>query len=279
VLAGLYTLYMFALLPAAQFLWILIARRQRLKAWLLTLLAVALLYLPWALYAGPKLLNYVAYKVVKDNDQPLSLFIYLGRHLSAFLVGHLEGPLAPLWPWALLLLIPPLAALALSKSNGSGWKRFASPAAYLTLILLTALAVGFIQQLRAPFIPERFERVLLFAAPALWLLLALGTRELWRESRPAAGIFLMSRYVPRSRLARSMFLRTEQSGYHSTSEDLTPLLGKEGVALTLLRPSGKALIDGRRIDVVTEGALVEKGSPVRVMDVEGARVVVRKIAV
>ena len=95
----------------------------------------------------------------------------------------------------------------------------------------------------------------------------------------AAGMYLMSRYVPHSRFARSMFLRTEQRGYHSTSEDLSPLLGKEGVALTLLRPSGKALIDGRRIDVVTEGALVEKGAPVRVMEVEGARVVVRQIGV
>ena len=195
LLAGLYTLYMFVLLPVAQFLWMLIARGRRIKAWLLTLIAVGLLYLPWALYAGPKLVNYVAYKVVMDNDQPLSLFIYLGRHLSAFLVGHLEGALAPLWPWALLLLIPPLAALAFAKPVETAFKArfsaFGSPLTYLTIILAVALAVGFIQQTRAPFIPERFERVLLFAAPALWLLLALGARALWSESRPAAAIFLL----------------------------------------------------------------------------------------
>ena len=196
VLAGLYTLYLFALLPLAQFIWILIARRQRIKAWLVTLAAVGLFYLPWALYAGPKLLNYVAYKVVKDNDQPLPLLIYLGRHLSAFVVGHLEGPLAPLWPWALLLLIPPLVALALPKPASAGFKTrlsaLASPVGYLTIILTIALLIGFIQQIQAPFIPERFERVLLFAAPALWLLLALGTRELWRESRLATAIFLLA---------------------------------------------------------------------------------------
>ena len=191
VLAGLYTLYMFALLPVAQFLWILIARRDRLKAWLLTLAAVALLYLPWALYAGPQLMDYVAYKVVKDNDQPLSLFIYLGRHLSAFTVGHLEGPLAPLWPWALLLLIPPLAALIVGQFAADARDRLRSPAAYLLAILLAALTVGFIQQMRAPFIPEHFERVLLYAAPALWLLVALGARSLWHESRAAAMLFLL----------------------------------------------------------------------------------------
>lgn len=191
VLAGLYTLYMFALLPLAQFLWVIIARRDRIKAFLFSLIAAGLLYLPWVLYAGPKLLNYVAYKVVKDNDQPLSLAIYLGRHLSAFTVGHLEGALAPLWPWTLLLLIPPLAALVFAKSDARRWQKLASPAVYLTVILLTALLIGFVQQLRAPFIPQRFERVLLFAAPALWLLLALGTRSLWRESRAAAVIFLV----------------------------------------------------------------------------------------
>ncbi len=196
VLAGLYTLYLFALLPLAQFIWILIARRQRIRAWLVMLVAAGMLYLPWALYAGPKLLNYVAYKVVKDNDQPLPLLIYLGRHLSAFVVGHLEGPLATLWPWALLLLIPPLVALALPKPASAGFKTrlsaLASPVGYLTIILTTALLIGFIQQMQAPFIPERFERVLLFAAPALWLLLALGTRELWRESRLATAIFLLA---------------------------------------------------------------------------------------
>ena len=114
ILAGMYTLYTFALLPLAQTIWVLWMRRDRLRAWFIALAAAVLLYLPWLIYAGPKLLDYVAYKVVQDNDQPLSLPPYFGRHLSAFLVGHLEGPLAPLWPWALLLLLPPALALVFS---------------------------------------------------------------------------------------------------------------------------------------------------------------------
>ena len=196
VLAGLYTLYLFALLPLAQFLWILIARRPRLKAWFITLTAVALLYLPWALYAGPKLLHYVAYKVVMDNDQPLGLIAYLGQHLSAFLVGHLEGPLAQWWPWTLLLLLP-LVVFSVQSSvfskqssvfSASSFLGGLAPLreAYLLSVLVVALAVGFIQQMRAPFIPEHFQRVLLFAAPALWLLLALGLRALG-QARPRAA--------------------------------------------------------------------------------------------
>lgn len=54
------------------------------------------------------------------------------------------------------------------------------------------------------------------------------------------------------------------------------LIGKEGVAQTPLRPAGKALVDGVRIDVVAESGFVDAGDPVSVVLVEGARVVVRK---
>ena len=194
LIAGLYTLYVFILLPVAQFLWMLLFRRERWKPFVGTLFAAALAYLPWVFLAGPQLLAYVPNKVVKDNDQPLPLLIYLGRHLSAFTIGHLEGAYQHLWPWALLLWIPPGLALAVGWRNyrrEAGPSRYPLALAYLGLVLLVALTGGFLQQIRAPFIPEHFERVLFFAAPALWLLLALGVRILWRESRLAGGLFLV----------------------------------------------------------------------------------------
>lgn len=51
--------------------------------------------------------------------------------------------------------------------------------------------------------------------------------------------------------------------------------GRRGRALTLLRPSGKAMIDGRHIDVVSDGEFVGAGADIVVVAVEGARVVVR----
>jgi membrane-bound serine protease (ClpP class) len=50
-----------------------------------------------------------------------------------------------------------------------------------------------------------------------------------------------------------------------------------GTALTNLRPSGTALIDGKRVDVVTNGSMIERGAEVKVIAVEGARVVVRAV--
>ncbi len=59
--------------------------------------------------------------------------------------------------------------------------------------------------------------------------------------------------------------------------DQKDLSGRTGVAVTSLRPSGAAEIDGKRIDVVSDGSYIAKGEPVRVDRVEGVRVIVRSI--
>ncbi|MBM4045519.1 MAG: hypothetical protein FJ279_10425 [Planctomycetes bacterium] len=64
-------------------------------------------------------------------------------------------------------------------------------------------------------------------------------------------------------------------GFTSAPASLAGLANAEGVALTTLRPSGMASFDGRRVDVVTRGEMVEKNTRVRVVKVEGNRVVVQ----
>ncbi len=67
-----------------------------------------------------------------------------------------------------------------------------------------------------------------------------------------------------------------ESGYVS-NKSRTDLLQKEGLALTSLRPAGIAQIGEERLDVVSDGSYIEKGEHVRVVQVEGARIVVTKI--
>jgi membrane-bound serine protease (ClpP class) len=52
--------------------------------------------------------------------------------------------------------------------------------------------------------------------------------------------------------------------------------GEQGTADSDLRPSGKVMLAGRLVDVVTEGDYVDAGSSVEVIRVEGNRVVVRR---
>jgi len=91
-------------------------------------------------------------------------------------------------------------------------------------------------------------------------------------------IFLL-KYLPRSGLWKRLILKTEQKneqGYTS-SDNMTSLLGQEGVVLTLLRPAGTVQIDERVFDVVSEGRFVEPGARVKVLGVSGNRIVVRAI--
>ena len=55
------------------------------------------------------------------------------------------------------------------------------------------------------------------------------------------------------------------------------LVGKSGDVLTELRPSGTARIDGRPVDVISEGAYIQKGKHIVVLSVNGSRVVVREV--
>lgn len=70
----------------------------------------------------------------------------------------------------------------------------------------------------------------------------------------------------------------KEGGYNSANIALEELLGAKGVAATVLRPAGVAIIDTKRIDVVTEGEFIEEGTAVEVIAVEGVRVVVRALS-
>src|SRR5579863_5389164 len=89
-----------------------------------------------------------------------------------------------------------------------------------------------------------------------------------------AGFYFWIKYFPQSPLARSLVSRTV-SGEIGTEKP--ELLDQTGTALSPLRPAGTADIDGKRVDVVTEGQMIEPGAKVRVVAVEGMRVVVRGI--
>jgi membrane-bound ClpP family serine protease len=66
-----------------------------------------------------------------------------------------------------------------------------------------------------------------------------------------------------------------ESGYIGT-EDLSFFLGKQGMTLTNLRPSGIANFNGVKLDVVSDGEFISKDTLVQVMKVEGRRIVVSR---
>jgi len=82
------------------------------------------------------------------------------------------------------------------------------------------------------------------------------------------------RHFNRSFLGRRMVLDTEVAD-EPRYETMKGLIGAKGTTASPLRPSGKAVINGKKMDVVSEVGLIDSGVDVEVVNVEGINVVVR----
>jgi membrane-bound serine protease (ClpP class) len=89
----------------------------------------------------------------------------------------------------------------------------------------------------------------------------------------------MLHYWQKSPMGRRFFLTspTEDATVAAlpTNKELEELRGRFGKTLSTLRPGGVADFDGRRVDVITEGLMVDPGQWVRCVDVRAGKVVVR----
>ncbi len=88
---------------------------------------------------------------------------------------------------------------------------------------------------------------------------------------------VLSKFLPHSHLFGRLRLQNATSveaGFTSAQKDHHDILGIQGIAVTQLRPSGTAIIQDQRVDVVTRGDFVKKDAPVRVVEVHGSRIIV-----
>ncbi|MFZ2956180.1 MAG: NfeD family protein [Candidatus Ozemobacteraceae bacterium] len=91
------------------------------------------------------------------------------------------------------------------------------------------------------------------------------------------GLVLWSLYVfPHTALGKKFVLNTKisvEDGYTAT-QDFSHLVGQEGVAASDLRPSGVASIAGQRLDVVSEGDFIPRGTKIRAVRQKNTNLVV-----
>lgn len=93
-------------------------------------------------------------------------------------------------------------------------------------------------------------------------------------------ITISFRFSPTRRFWERFTLKTRQTkkeGYVAPKPCYEDFLGKQGIALSQLRPAGTANFNGERLDVITEGGFIDNGSKIMVIAVEGTRVIVRQI--
>ena len=96
----------------------------------------------------------------------------------------------------------------------------------------------------------------------------------------AIAISMSLRSATNGRLSKSRIILREtesnEAGYRS-AEDMEVFLGREGKATTVLRPTGIAEFDGVRLNVVSEGEFIPSGTTVRIVRIEGSRILVRPV--
>ncbi len=151
-------------------------------------------------------------------------------------------------------------------------------------IIISLFVGGLIAIILEIFIPGGIVGTLGGAAVIASIILGFSKGQALGGGLLVAGVILVPaclvaamKLAPKLPFSKKLFLQETQGadkGYISAEKGLELLLGKEGVAITDLRPSGMVDIEGRRTDVVTSGEMIDKGVRVKVVEVEGNRVVV-----
>jgi membrane-bound serine protease (ClpP class) len=97
-----------------------------------------------------------------------------------------------------------------------------------------------------------------------------------------ATLALAFKLLPQTPMGRQLLLGTPREEDVLPEDDrrrqLRKLVGQVGRAKTLMLPSGAVEVGGMTIDALSEGLAIEPGTPVRVVEVHGLRVVVRPVA-
>ncbi|WP_029631920.1 NfeD family protein [Zavarzinella formosa] len=97
--------------------------------------------------------------------------------------------------------------------------------------------------------------------------------------------FFVSRFLPKIPYANRLMLVPPEDKIDADA-DSSPLpgvdsyialLGQVGTTTSMLRPAGMAKFADRYVDVISEGDFIDAGTPVQVVEVEGTRVVVKRV--
>ncbi len=94
------------------------------------------------------------------------------------------------------------------------------------------------------------------------------------------GALLLGQFLPRTSIAKRIALQTELSGeqgFSDVSIDYTKYLNQEGIAISMLRPAGKAKFGDDLLDVICDAGFLAQQTPIRVIRVDGKKIFVEEV--
>ncbi|MGE4586943.1 MAG: nodulation protein NfeD [Mangrovibacterium sp.] len=194
------------------------------------------------------------------------LIIALLAAVSYFAPLYLEG-LAAHWEILLFILGVVLIAVELFAFPGFGIAGISGIA-----LCFTGLVLSLINNVNLDFEgidPGKITKALTTVVVALFagFLLSLAlSRKLFTTHRGVLSHLPLTEVQDKAR------------GFVGVDPGLYSLAGKNGKAYTVLRPSGKVLVEGKIHDAVSVQGMIEKGAPVSVVRVEATQLYVEKLA-
>jgi membrane-bound serine protease (ClpP class) len=111
------------------------------------------------------------------------------------------------------------------------------------------------------------------------LMMMTATRAVISVAAALIATLVLMRFLPKLPFGRRLVLETKLSadkGFESSPDSDRRWLGKTGHAATPLHPAGIAEIEQQRVDVVSDGELIDAGELITVVRVDGNRIVVRR---
>jgi len=158
----------------------------------------------------------------------------------------------------------------------------------MTGLIIGLLALGFAMIVLEIFVPGAVLGILgtVFLIAGVWLSFRMYGAEkgVWIFVATTISVFVIVsvalKVLPHTRMGKRILLsETVEGGPHdpAAEQERQRLLGRQGMAITDLRPSGKGSIEGKRWDIVSDGGYVVEGESFRVIRVEGLRIVVSRL--
>jgi membrane-bound serine protease (ClpP class) len=152
-----------------------------------------------------------------------------------------------------------------------------------TLLFVSLVVIGFVLIAAEVFIPGGVIGIigfLVIAGAAATGFVAFGPQGgtvAMASLVVSSGAFLVGwLYIfPKTPIGKSLTL-SNNGVLQKANPDCSELLNQEGEAVSNLGPAGIARINNKRVDVVAESSWIDSGSTIKVVEVTGNRIVVRK---
>jgi membrane-bound ClpP family serine protease len=94
------------------------------------------------------------------------------------------------------------------------------------------------------------------------------------------GLALIVKWWPNSSIGRRIAPELpREEEILPDNQSLKQLVGKVGYAKSMMLPSGAVVVEGRTVNAISEGMAIDAGEAVKVIEVRGNRIVVRKVEI